>query len=197
MKMDALDRRMKLWLVLGGFLVLAVAIRYGVYRDTPAPVVEPTGSIPAAETRLQLLRQTASKIPGKETVLKQVKSDLEAREKGIVTAGTSAQAKAQLIDTIRRIATAEGIDARGAEELREKAITSDYGEVSVAVTFTCRIEQLVNFLSALANDPQMLASNEMHVSQGNAKDKSVQVRLSVSGVVPRKLVPEKKGVTAF
>ena len=195
MNVGTFDRRLAL--VLAGGLGLVLAIRFGVYRDTTAPVVEPTGSIPAAETRLQLLRQTASKIPGKETVLKQVKADLEAREKGIVTAGTSAQAKAQLIDTIRRIATAEGIDARGAEELREKAITSDYGEVSVAVTFTCRIEQLVNFLSALANDPQMLATNELHIAQGNAKDKSVQVRLSVSGIVPRKLVPERKGVTAF
>ena len=195
MTVGTFDRRLALVLV--GGLALVLAIRYGFYRDTAAPVVEPTGSIPLAETRLQWLRQAVSKIPGKETVLKQVKADLAAREKGIVAAGTAAQAKAQLIDTIRRIATAEGIDARGAEELREKAITSDYGEVSVAVTFTCRIEQLVNFLSALANDPQMLATNELHIGQGNAKDKTVQVRLSVSGVVPRKLVPEKKGVTAF
>ena len=32
---------------------------------------------------------------------------------------------------------------------------------------------------------------------GNDKKKNVQVRLSLSGVVPKKLVPEKKGLAGF
>jgi hypothetical protein len=35
------------------------------------------------------------------------------------------------------------------------------------------------------------------VAGGNDKKKNVQVRLSLSGVVPKKLVPEKKGVATF
>ncbi len=67
----------------------------------------------------------------------------------------------------------------------------------MTVTFTCGIEQLVNLLAALANQPQILATNEIQVTGGTDKKKNVQVRLSLSGVVPRKLVPEKKGVAAF
>jgi hypothetical protein len=75
-------------------------------------------------------------------------------------------------------------------------MANEYGEVSVVETFTCGMEQLVNLLADLANQPQILATNEIDISGGNDKKKNVQVRLSLSGVVPRKLVP-KKGETAF
>jgi len=55
----------------------------------------------------------------------------------------------------------------------------------------------VNFLAGLANEPQILATNEINVSGGNDKNKNVQVRLSLSGVVPKKLAPERKGALAF
>jgi len=75
--------------------------------------------------------------------------------------------------------------------------THPAAEVSVTVTFTCGIEQLVNFLAALANEPEILATNEINVLGGNDKNKNVQVRLSLSGVVPKKLVPERKGALPF
>ena len=60
-------------------------------------------------------------------------------------------------------------------------------------TFNCGIEQFVNFMAALANEPQIVATNDIHITGGRDKNKNVQVRLSLSGVVPRKLVPVKKG----
>ena len=63
----------------------------------------------------------------------------------------------------------------------------------MTVPFTCAIEQLVNFLAALANESAILATSEIHISGGSDKKKNLQVRLSLSGVVPRKLVPVRKG----
>lgn len=194
MTIGKLDRRSTLLLAGAAVLAVLVAFRYTRSDD----VVAPTDSIPMAEKRLAKLRQTAATIPGKEAVLKQAQADLGLREKGILIADTAAQAQAQLLDTIRRTAAAEKIDARGAEQISSRPFSADYGEVSVALTFTCRIEQLVNFLSALANDPQMLSTSEMHItSPGNSKEKLITVRLTVSGIVPRKLIPEKKGVSVF
>src|SRR5262249_21502457 len=127
----------------------------------------------------------------------QVSAELASREQGILKADTAPQAQAQLLDVIRRIASANGIDARGAEELRVRPLANDYGEVSVAGTFTCGIEQLVNLLAALAHEPEILATNEIHISGGNDKKKNVQVRLGLSGVVPKKLVPERRGGISF
>ena len=196
MTVGTLDRR-TLFVLLGGLLLIAV-LRFGVYGDRPTQVIAPSESIPAAEKRLERLRQIAATVPGKEAVLKQASAELESREKGILKADTAAQAQAQLLNLIHTVATANGIDARGAEGFpAPKPLANDYGEVSVPVTFTCGIDQLVNFLAALANEPEILATTEIQVAGGNDKKKNMQVRLSLSGVVPKKLVPEKKGVAGF
>jgi hypothetical protein len=154
--------------------------------------------VPLAEKRLELVRQKTATVSGKTALLKQAAAELEAREKGILQADTAAQAQAQLLDIIHRLAAGNGFDARGAEELREaRPLGSDYGEVSVTGSFTCQIEQLVNFLAQLANEPQILATNVIRINGTNDKKKTVQVRLSLSGVVPRKLVPVKKAGGAF
>jgi hypothetical protein len=196
MTVGALDRR-TLFILLGGLLLIAV-LRFGVYGDRPTQVVAASESIPAAENRLERLRRVAATVPGKETLFKQVSAELETREKGILKADTAAQAQAQLLNVIHTIAAANGIDARGAEGFPPpKPLAADYGDVSVPVTFTCGIDQLVNFLAALANEPEILATDEIQIAGGNDKKKNVQVRLTLSGVVPRKLVPEKKGLAAF
>ena len=196
MTVGTLDRRLIL-LLLGALLLIAV-LRFGVYGDRPTQVVAASESIPAAENRLERLRRVAATVPGKETLFKQVSAELETREKGILKADTAAQAQAQLLNVIHTIAAANGIDARGAEGFPPpKPLAADYGDVSVPVTFTCGIDQLVNFLAALANEPEILATDEIQIAGGNDKKKNVQVRLTLSGVVPRKLVPEKKGLAAF
>ena len=143
------------------------------------------------------LRQAVATVPGKEKVMKQAMSELAVREKGVIAADTAAQAQAQLLEIIRRTGKDEGIDVRGAEEMRVRPLAEDYGEVTVAVSFNCRIEQFVNFMADLANRPELLATSEIRVGVANAKDKSVSVRLALSGVAPRKVVPEKKGQVAF
>jgi Tfp pilus assembly protein PilO len=194
--LGSLNRKTLVILVL---CVAGIIIRlFTLFRDSPAPVVTSAESAPIAERRLERMRQLAATVPGKEAVLKRAVAELNAREAGILKAATAAQAGAQLLDVIRQVAMANGIDARGAEEVNNiKPLANDYGEVSVTVTFTCAIEQLVNFLSAMANEPQILATNEINISGGNDKNKNVQVRLSLSGVVPKKLVPVRRGPALF
>jgi type II secretion system (T2SS) protein M len=190
MSTGSIDRRL-LWLLAA--MAILVALRYTVFAERETQVVAPAESVASAEKRLQRLREQAATVDGKEVVLKQAAADLAAREKGIIQADTAAQAQARLLDTIRRIATANGFDARGVDQFSEpRPLGSDYGVVSVTETFTCGIEQLVNFLAALSNEPEILAANDIQITGGTDKKKNIQVRLSLSGVVPRKLVPVKK-----
>jgi hypothetical protein len=195
-EVGTLDRR-KLVVLVAGLVLLAIVLARQTRNNSVAPVVAATDSIPSAERRLELLRKLAATVPGKEAVLQQARAELQGREVGILKADTAPQAQAQLMDVIRRVAVANGIDARGAEELRMRPLANDYGEVLVAVTFTCGIEQFVNFLAALANESQIIATDEINVTGGNDKKKAVQVRLSLSGVVPKKLIPAKRGVAVF
>jgi hypothetical protein len=187
----SLDRRL-VWLL--GFLTVLVLLRYTVWSDRPPQVVAAAESVPMAEKRLARLRELAATVPGKTEVLKHATNDLALREKGLIQADTSAQAQAHLLETIHRIAAASGFDARGMDQSTEaKPLGNDYGVVSVTETFTCGIDQLVNFLAALSSEPEILATNDIHINGGSDKKKNIQVRLSLSGVVPRKLVPVKKG----
>ncbi|HWQ53313.1 MAG TPA: type II secretion system protein GspM [Bryobacteraceae bacterium] len=181
-----------------GFGIAAVmALWFGVIDRQETAVVTPQDSVPSAEMRLERLRRLVSMVPGKEAELKVAQERLGVREKGMMAAETAAQAQAQLLEIVHKVAKQEGVDARGAEELRIKPLADDYGEVSVIVSFTCTIEQLVNLMAALANEPQLLATNEIRIASGNQKQKTIQVRLGLSAVVPKKLVPAKKGLATF
>ena len=129
--------------------------------------------------------------------LKQALAQLAVKEEGVIQAETAQQAQAQLLQTIRTLGKGENIDARGGEFGPVKPLGDDYGEVSVAVSFECGIDHFVNFLAALTSEKALLASNEMRITLANPKEKTVNVRLTLSGVVPRKLVPEQKGSSLF
>jgi Tfp pilus assembly protein PilO len=179
-------------------LVVTVVVRFGMSGDSAPATVAPSQNAAQAEARLDLLRQKAGTVPGREIVFKQAAAELEGREKGMLKADTKEQAQAQLLQLTQTIASANGIEIHGMEDRRDKPLTADYGEISVTVAFTCAIEQLVNFMAALGDQPQILATNEVRVSATADKKKTIQVRMSIAAIVPRKLLPaEKKGVPSF
>jgi hypothetical protein len=189
------DRRALI--VLGAGIVTVLVLRFGIYSERQTSIVTATDSIPIAEKRLARVRQLAASVPGKQAVLKTVTKEAELREKGILQAPTAQQAQAHLLETIRRVGKADGIEVRGGEFPELRPLGDEYGEASVAVNFECRIEQLVNFLAALTKEPELLATNAIRIASANPKEKTVSVRLTLAGVVPRNLVPVKRGLAIF
>ncbi|MGH9557846.1 MAG: hypothetical protein ACRD30_01305, partial [Bryobacteraceae bacterium] len=82
-------------------LFAVMLILGGIYRfwtpetssGAPAPAVD-SASAAASEQRLSNLRDIAATVPAKEQILKQVSSELATREKGLISASTAAQARA-------------------------------------------------------------------------------------------------------
>ena len=157
----------------------------------PAPVVAATDSTVLAEKRLARLRDTAATVPQKEEVLKSVAADLAKREAGLIPGDTAAQAQATLLQILRKLCGAQQIEIKSTELVGIAPLGDAYGEASVAVNLECRLEQLVNLLADLSAQPQLLTTSDLQVAAANAKEKTVSVRLGVSGVTARKLVPEK------
>jgi hypothetical protein len=153
------------------------------------------GDIPLAERRLQRLRQLAATAPAREAALKQALADLSLREKGIIQADTAAQAQAQILQIVRRLARGQAppLELSGVEMGPVRPLGNDYGEAVVSVTFTARIDQLLNLLADITAQPELVSTQELRVGAPGNKQKTMNVRLTFSGVVPRKLVPEKKG----
>ena len=179
-------------------LLIALVLRFVVYRDNASGVVESSDSIPLAEKRLARLRQAEVSGPAKQALLDRLSADLALREKGVIQAPTAQQAQAHLLETIRRVGKGEGLEVRGGDFPELRPLGDDYGEAAVSVNFECRIEQLVNFLAALTREPELVATNDVRISSGNdPSKKTVNVRLTLAGVVPRNLVPVKKGLAVF
>jgi hypothetical protein len=186
-------RRILAWTVVSGVLTLI-----GSYWESSSPAtvaVAATDSVAVAEKQLAKLRAAAATVPQKQEILKQVSGDLAVREKGIINADTAQQAQAQMIQILRKLGHDENppVELRTQEVGAVRPLGDIYGEVLVSVQVECGIDQLVNILVGLAARPELIASNELRVTSSNAKNKTIGVRLTVSGVVPRKLVPGKKG----
>lgn len=159
-------------------------------------IVRPsTESIPAAEKRLARFRQLAATVPGKESALAFVEKELAEREKGLIQAETAAQAQAQLLQIVRKLARAQDnpIDLKLTETGQVKAFGKDYGEVAIAVTFEAGIEQLINFMAAITAQKELIGTTDIRIGAANPKQKTMPVRITLSGLVRKELVPDKKG----
>jgi type II secretion system (T2SS) protein M len=192
MTLQPRDRRALAMLVVAGLLWF-IADRLWT-ADSTAGVVVPAGNpVTLAETRLAKLRDAAATVASKEEILKQVSADLAPREKGMLAAETAAQAQARLLQIVRGVGAAENppVEIRGTELNPIRPLGDVYGEASVTVQIDCRMDQLVNMMAAVQSQPEWIATRDLRILSANAREKTVNARLTVSGVVPRRLVPEK------
>jgi hypothetical protein len=177
-------------------LLLAAVISGAVYfwPSGDAATVGMTSNVPATEKRLTRLRKLAAAAPGRQEVLKKVDDELVKREKGLIQAETAPQAQAQLLQIVRRVAQAQQppIVFKGTEFAAPRPLGKAYGEVGMTVSMDCAVEQIVNFLADISNQPELISISDMQFTQAIGRQKLVPARLTFTGIVPRKLVPEKK-----
>ena len=180
-------------IVLGAFLALsAVVLAYEFWpAGTPAAAEASPQSVPQMEQRLARVREIAATVPGKQEILKKVAADLESREKGLIRAETAPQAQAQVVTILRDLTASESLTLRNYELGAITAFGDDYGAVNVSVQVECRIEQLLNFLAALAARPELIATRDLRVIAADPKQKTLNVRITVAGLVPKSLAPKK------
>jgi hypothetical protein len=186
------DRRFLAW---GAVSVILSGVMYLWPSGASEPAaVSSTGSVETAEKRLARMRDMAATVPQKEAALKAVQAELATREAGVIQAPTAAQAKAQLLQILERLCAAETPPIRIVSNQLGgiNALGSDYGAIDLSVELQCSIEQLVNLLAALAAQKELISTTDLRVTgANNPKEKIMGVHLGVSGVVPRKLLPEK------
>lgn len=193
------DRERRALLLLGVAAAVWTILFFALKEPEVPNVVAPSkvSSIPEAEMQLARMRQSVARVPGKEDVLAQAIAQLSAREKGLIVADTANQAQEQVMQILRKVASAQSppVDIRSVELGAPRPFGDAYGEVTIAAVFECRIEQLVQMLADITARPELIATSELRIASANPKQKTVNVRVTVSGIVPKSLVPEKKAGT--
>jgi len=192
MTMSARDQKL-----LGLWVLLVIAGLYWFLQPETSVAVLPasatTESVDMAEQRLHRLRDIAATAPAKQEILKKVSAELAVREKGLIRADTVPQAQAQMITILRDLMGLEvpAIEIRSQQMFAVQPFGDGYGVAPVQVQFECRMAQLVNILAGLAARPELMAAQDFQIQASNPKEKTVRVALTVIGVVPRQLVPDK------
>lgn len=202
MKISGRERRL---LVVWGAAMLLGGIYYWFSNSTSSSnsgggkANVPVDSLDRTQKRLAALRKQAATLPGKQAVLKQVSRELAEREKNLVSGDTAEQAQAQLLQIVKRVALQQTppLEVGQVELARPRTFGSAYGQVSLSITTTCRIEQLVNFLAALSAQPELVATEGIRFGASQPKQKTMPIRLTVSGLVAKRLVPKEKGLQEF
>ncbi|NWF85202.1 MAG: hypothetical protein HXY18_15395 [Bryobacteraceae bacterium] len=191
LQISSRDRRALI--ILGISLVISGAV-YFWPESQPETSRAAAFSVPQAEKRLERLSRQAAALPAREEMLKRAKEELGRREKGILAADTPAQAQARLLEVIRRVAKSQQppLVLRGSEFRDVKPLGEAYGEVAVTVQIDAGIEQVLNLMADIGNQPELIALSDVSLSQVSGKQKLVPARITVSGVVPRSLVPARK-----
>lgn len=191
------DRDRRALSILAVALLVAGLAYYWPEMTVPSAEGNPAEEIDMVQQRRLRLQQIAATLPGKRELLAKVEADSKLREQGLIVADTAAQAQAQLLQVIRQVGRQQNppLDVRGAEVGRVAPLGDAYGEVATAVQLECRIEDLVNFLTDLTRQKEILATNDLRISATQSKQKTISVRLGVSGVIPKRLVPDKKGTS--
>lgn len=178
-------------------LALCLAITAAVYvwpeADSSAASAAPAQSVELSEKRLDRLRRVAATVPAKAEVLKRLKDDVARAEKGLLTGDTAPLAQANLTQILRRVGRAQTppVEVRIADVGQVRPLGDHYAEIASGFTFECRVDQLVNLLADLTRQPEILATSDLRITSNGQKEKILNVRLQVSGVANRKLVPEK------
>lgn len=188
------DRRALIALAIVGSATGLYYIAARPDNTTVARAAATPETIEMAEHQLAMKKRLAESVPKREAAVAIAKADLAKREKGLIQADTAAQAQAQILQVIRRIGHKQTppLEIRGQEVGQVKPYGQNYGQVLVTVSFECQVDQLVNLLSDLGSQPELVASHDLRIGQAHPKQKTFPVGLTVAGLVPRKLVPERK-----
>ena len=193
-----ISERDKRALVLLGAAGGALLVLWSILNFWNAGSSTPGGSVSLQEKELSHLRLMAATLPGRQRQYKQAQADLAAREKMLIDANDEKLAQEHLLAIVHKLASSQApaLDLRNTELGQPKPF-GDFGEVTVTLNMVCRIEQLVNFLSDLTAQPEAIASEDLHIFGINEETKEMQVRLTVGGLMPKRLLPKKKGSEAL
>lgn len=193
MTVSSRDRRALLVLLL---VVVIAGLRWGMVLSSGSgrqirAQRPPTASLLAT---LALRRSVAAALPEKQKALRRVITELATRENSLIPGDTAPQAQAQLLQVLRNVATQQQppLEIKQFDLPPPRQFDDEYGEVLVSITIRCTIEQVLNLIADLTAEPDAIATDEISLILANQDLKTLQVRLTVTGLVRLSLITKPR-----
>ena len=174
---------------------LFMLLNFGVF-----PLLERLGSSPEVvqqnEVELRRDMRLLAETNLERTHLSAAGDRLKGLEAGLLESSSPSLANAEWQRLVGQLADSKGIELGSSEFLRTQELDAGYSLVTGRVQFRCRLDQLVDFLVALAGFPRLLSVTSLTVSgsQGDPQGK-LNVQLII-GAATRTLKQAKDEAAA-
>jgi len=151
---------------------LFMLLNFGVF-----PLLERLGSSPEVvqqnEVELRRDMRLLAEAELERTHLSAAGERLKGLEAGLLESPSPSLANAEWQRLVGQLADSKGIELGSSEFLRTQELGAGYSLVTGRVQFRCRLDQLVDFLVALAGFPRLLSVTSLTVtgSQGDPQGK--------------------------
>jgi Type II secretion system (T2SS), protein M subtype b len=169
---------------------LFVVVQFGLF---PALDSQPQsdGGVQTKEMTLQRSQRLVKESLQDQTKLAAARERLANLESGLLESPSASLANAEWQRLVREQADSQGIELNSSEFLHAQDLGNGYSLVLGRVQLRCRMDQLLQFLVALANSPKLLSVTHLRISalQGDQQDR-VNAELSI-GAPMRTAKPAK------
>lgn len=144
----------------------------------------PAGSVAEKELALRRSQRLVSSAGTEGARLGAVEERVTTLETGLLESPSASLANAEWQRLVRELADSKGLELGSTEFLRVQPVSPNYGLVLGRVTLRCRLDQLVDFLTALATAPRIFSVTRVRVAPipGDA-EKRINVELMVGAAV--------------
>ena len=141
--------------------------------------------LPVREQTLRKFREAVESRPLREAENATLAVRLREAEGGQLTGDTPAIASAELREWIQQLAAEHSLEVLSSQFLPARPLGDDYWQVPLGVQLRGRLDSLVNFLKACATGSKTLSVARLQIQRLGDPQKSVQVNLTVAGILPR------------
>ncbi|HEV2495148.1 MAG TPA: type II secretion system protein GspM [Terriglobia bacterium] len=179
--LSKLKPRDRLALAAGAAAVaLFFVLRFGLF-----PLLDrwPGGSIEERELALRRSQRLVANAGTDLASLGAVQERVTTLEAGLLESPSSSLANAEWQRLVRELADSKSLELGSTEFLRVQQVSPNYGLVVGRVTLRCRLDQLVDFLAALATAPRIFSVTRLRLAPipGDAgKRISVEIMLGAA-----------------
>lgn len=153
-------------------------------------------SLESLEQRYLLAKQASALRPVEADYAAELRRAIGTVESRMLRSATPALAQAEIRSLVTGLLRAEGVDAPRSEFGRAPGGDGHYEGVALDLEFTCRIEQLVDFMAAMANAEPILATRTVEITSPGSASGQVQVRLSLEGYLRARTLPSTAGAVS-
>jgi Tfp pilus assembly protein PilO len=173
------------------FLLLA----YGAFPVWDAWQAE-RGGLPVREQTLRKFREAVESRPLREAENATLEARLREAEAGLLTGDTPAIAGAELREWIQQLAADSSMEIVSSQFLPARPLGNDYWQVPLGVQLKGRFDSLLNFLKACGSGAKTLSVARLQIQRVGDAQKSVQVNLTVAGILPRTASEPPEGASS-